>query len=149
MKQTFYQIPIPRKKKPAGKFYKPHDMSVVETFVGEINGLKASDLEERSVRSITKLGGEYEFRVPFVAGRNLPGEAELDFMVDFNGVYQPAQVDGGFAHKAAAQKAEDAVKDAIIDAILGDGYLPVVRIPGDKLQTQDDSDQTWREVLNA
>ena len=149
MKQKVYQIPIPRRKKPKVSFYKPHATSIVETFVGEINGLPASDLEERSARSIAKLGGSYEFRVPFVAGRNLPGEAELDFMVDYNGVYQPAQVDGGFSHKAAAQKAEDAVKDAVIDAILGDGYLPVVRIPGDKLQTQADSDQTWREVLNA
>jgi len=119
-----------------------------ESFVGEIQGMPSSDIEERFGRSLDKSQMLYEFRTANVAGRNLPGEVELDFAVYEGGLTYPIQVDGPFAHKTSAQKNEDDAKDAILnDHLRGTGAFPVRRIPGDKLETQEMSDSVVKELF--
>lgn len=119
-----------------------------ETFSGEIQGLKASDLEERFARSWDKRGYGYDFRTANVVGRNLPGEVELDFSVDLKWAVQPVQIDGLIGHKTAEQKAEADAKDAILnDELRGTGALPVIRIAEYQLVTQELSDRVVDDIL--
>ena len=123
--------------------------SEVEVFTRELQGMKASDIEERSARSMDRRRVGYDFRVAFIAPANMPGEVELDFMVYLDGgMKQPVQVDGEFAHLTASQKAEDRAKDAYLNERLkGEGALPVIRIPQRYLETQEQSNRTWDRVL--
>ena len=119
-----------------------------EVFVGEIQGMPSSDIEERFARSLDRRQMNYDFRTAYVAGRNLPSEIELDFMVYIGGISYPFQIDGAFAHKNASQKSEDAAKDAILDDRLrGTGAFPVRRISGEKLETQEMSDAVVKELF--
>lgn len=121
-----------------------------ENFVGEIQGMPSSDIEERFARSLDKAQMLYEFRAAYVAGRNLQGSVELDFAVYQANLTYPIQIDGAFAHKTAAQKDEDSAKDAILDDRLrGSGAFPVRRIPGDKLDTQEMSDAVVEELFGV
>ena len=117
-----------------------------EMLVGEIQGMRASDLEERFARALDKAGLEYEFRAPFIAGRNLPGEIEVDFLVQ-DGAPQPIQIDGAFTHKSAEQREEDAVKDAILNAHLSGWALPVIRLPDTRLDNQAEANLLVEELF--
>lgn len=119
-----------------------------EDFVGELQGMPSSDIEERFARALDKRQKAYDFRTAYVAGRNLPGEIELDFAVYEGSLMYPIQIDGAFAHKSASQKSEDSAKDAILDDKLrGTGAFPVRRIPGDQLDTQEMTDAIVKELF--
>jgi hypothetical protein len=124
-----------------------------EFFTGQVKGLPASDIEERSANYLDRRGVDYEFRPVYVAGRNLPGSVELDFLVYIGDVMQPVQIDGEFAHFTANQRAEDRTKDAYLnDQLRGSGAFPVIRIPqkrGEKtyLETPAQVAVTWDRVL--
>ena len=68
---------------------------------------------------------------------SIPGqEKEVDFVV-YDGQPQPIEIDGTYAHKSGEQKANDSVRDAILNETLsGYGFLPIIRIPGTELETQ-------------
>jgi len=122
---------------------------VQEILVGWVQGKRATDIEERFARALDKSLeiDSYEFQPSYVAGRNLPGEIRLDFMV-YAGLSYPFQLDGTYAHKTAQQKYEDAIKDAILDSILTPrGVQPVKRIPGDELETQEEADELVAELF--
>lgn len=122
-----------------------------EGLTGLVQGQAASDIEERLARALKKQAAteRFEFQESFAAPRNIPGELRPDFLVYLGGaVIQPLQPDGEFAHKSAAQKESDRVKDALLDELLrGRGALPTVRIPGYELETQADADAWVRENL--
>lgn len=126
----------------------PISPNVTEGFTGQIQGLKASDLEERFARALDKRKNviSYEFRKPFVAGRNMPGEIEVDFSV-YDGSYYPIQIDGEFAHKSAAQRTSDEMKNIVLDGLLKGSAHPVQRIRFDRLQTQEAADHVVREIF--
>lgn len=126
---------------------KPVKFDDKEQLTGYINGMDASDIEERFARALDRLGISYDFRVPMVAGRWMPGEVEVDFMVFDGGQYQPIQIDGMFAHKASAQKATDSAKDAILNEYLKGTAAPVQRIDGDVLETQEETDRLVKELF--
>lgn len=130
---------------PAGKAIRFNES---ENLTGYINGMDASDIEERFARALDREQIKtYEFRVPMVAGRWMPGEVEVDFMVWHAGQYQPVQIDGMFAHKASSQRALDAAKDAILNQYLEGQALPVIRINGDLLDNQDEADKIVKEMF--
>jgi hypothetical protein len=122
--------------------------SASETFVGEIKGWPASDIEERTARSLDKYGWSYEFRNVYNGRRNQSGSVELDFYAEKAGQIQPIQTDGGYAHASSAQKEEDAMKDAILNNELGRyGAKPVIRVPGYELENQAMADAFYRRIL--
>ena len=134
-----YKWKKPPRSPGLGKLNRPQVTNVGEELTGIVQGMGASDIEERFAKALDRAKGEaridgYGFREARVAGRNLPGEVELDFAV-YAGELYPFQIDGGIAHKSAAQKEEDSVKDALLnESIRG---FPVERVPGYLLETQD------------
>ena len=122
-----------------------------EFLSGIVQGLAASDIEERFSRALDKddrvIG--YTFREAVLAGRNLPGQLEVDFMIETaGGEIWPVQVDGEFAHKGASKRQEDALKDTMInDYYRRYGVHPVKRIDGDLLKTQKDANELVKEML--
>ena len=122
-----------------------------EILGGVVQGLPASDLEERWAKALDKLGDAiqyYEFRVPEIAGRNMPGEIEVDFLVHLP-FLQPIQIDGGFSHKSAEQRAEDEYKDAVLNDHLRGMARPVIRVKDFELQSQYGADQKAREIFTG
>lgn len=130
-----------------------------EGLTGFIGSMAASDIEERSYRSISRQKIGLSFRTQFLpldpprviyggGGRNQRGAIEADFFGAVSGLLLAAQVDGEFAHKTAGQREADRKKDAKLNDILsqlGGGY--VVRIPHYYIENQEQSDMTWRQVL--
>jgi hypothetical protein len=126
----------------------PFVQKMDEGLTGLIENWKASDIEERFYRALRKSPNviSNEFRTAEVAGRNLPGEVEVDFMV-FDGQYRPIQIDGEYAHMSAQQREGDRMKDAILNNYTQGWAAPVVRIPGYQLQTQADADRIVKEMF--
>lgn len=119
-----------------------------EEFVGEIQGLPASDLEERFARALHRANLQYAFRQVFGGSRNQSGTTELDFMVYVGPTQYPIQIDGEFAHASGEQKQEDLMKNAILDeALRGTNSQPTRRIPYTLLQTQEDVNRLVRELF--
>ena len=119
-----------------------------EGLTGAVQGEQASDLEERYARSLTKLDKEFSFQYEVYAAGTLPGEAKLvDFVVWDGGVPFPEEVDAAFTHKTAEQKGYDRIRDAIVDDSLSkDGFQPVRRIDGERMNTQEGADQVASEL---
>jgi hypothetical protein len=141
---------IPRKKRvsiPAGSAQKQDEGEVLS---GQIQGQAASDIEERCARALDKddrIFG-YTFREAVISRRNLPGQLEVDFVVYSGSLIYPIQVDGEFAHKGTGKKAEDALKDAMVNNYFKQyGAQPVLRIDGDKLADQSSADKLVKELL--
>jgi len=142
-----FQYKVRKNLPDPGKVDRVQPDKLQETFTGELQGMKASDIEERFARALNKRNIGYEFRVAYIAGRNLPGEVELDFAVSQGSQIFPVQIDGEFAHKSASQKSEDAMKDAILNQRLEGMARPVIRIPGAELETQEMTDRKVKELF--
>ena len=139
---------IARKPLPVGTI--KHE-NIDEMLSGYVAGAEASDIEERFSRALSKserVSG-YLFRDPVISPRYLPGQLEVDFVVEADGVVYPFQIDGEFAHKNTSKKMDDARKDGLVNEYLKYKYnaMPVKRIPGYELQTQDDANKLVRELL--
>lgn len=126
-----------------------------ETADEELTGLigrdAASDIEERFARALYKdarVSG-FSFREPVITARNLPGQLEVDFVVQSGPEIYPIQVDGEYAHKGASKKADDARKDNMVNEYYKQyGARLVQRIDGEKLQNQEDADRLVRSLLS-
>lgn len=108
-----------------------------ELLTGLVQGLPASDLEERFARALDARKLRYRFQWNVATLYSLPGEEKLvDFIVD-DGLYYPVEVDAEFTHKGAQQQQYDKMRDAMVDEALQQyGYMPIQRVPGEKLQDQ-------------
>ena len=129
--------------------------SQAEVFTGSVQGMKASDIEERFARSLSKLEIAFMFRYrisSFLTGnqyltqrrQNEKGEVEIDFLIEGK---PPIFIDGQIGHFYTEWQAdEDVIKSNITDEFMSTlGFPPSVRIPFWKLATQEMSDQTARE----
>jgi hypothetical protein len=128
---------------------RPQIMEDGEVLDKIVQGKRASDLEERFAKALDKNANvsSYEFIVHNVVGRNLPGEVQLDFAV-YAPLLYPIQIDGPFAHKNAAQRENDRMKDAILDEFLkGYAAAPVKRITDERLHTQAQADELVKELF--
>lgn len=75
------------------------------------------------------------FQVSFVAGRNVPGEIRLDFILYTGKAFYPVFIDGLYWHRTAQKRTEDIEDAARIDRILhGTGAKPVQRIPDSEVE---------------
>jgi hypothetical protein len=133
----------------------------VEGLTQTVQGKRASDIEERFARALD--GNErvegYDFIVHQITGANLPGEAQLDFLVTSGGQQYAVQIDGEFAHKSAEQRAGDAVQDARLSEALGNviaapapvAGIPIngliARVPGLLLEDQAAADAIVEELF--
>jgi len=145
--QKPYKYKLPRKQA-AWPVNRIEGFTDAEVLSGTVKGWPASDLEERFARGLDKLGDViqgYAFRVPYIAGRNLPGEIEVDFLV-YLPEPLPVMVDGQYSHRSAEQKTKDAENDAILNDHLMGVALPVRRVKDFELQDQEMADATAREV---
>jgi len=118
-----------------------------EVLTGYVKGRQASDIEERFARALYNTGKDFDFQQEFMTPHSIPGqEKEIDFVVRV-GQPQPIELDGMFAHKSAEQRANDVVRDAILNETLEKyGYLPIIRIPGTELETQEDTLAVVEEI---
>lgn len=134
-----------------------------EQLVGSINGLKASDIEERWARGVAKLPEwSYQFRArisPLThkvtsVMRNLPGELELDFLMAKGTTVLPILIDGEIGHFYSAwQRDVDEKKTiAINQAMTSYKALPAIRVPQRKdelwrLSSQEYTDKLVKDIL--
>lgn len=122
-------------KMPRGAVF---DIDSGESLVATVQGKQATNIEALFAVALDFYELEYEFRKTFMAPSSQPGSIELDFLV-YHGLLHPFQLDGTFAHKSAAQKSRDRDRDAVLNQrLMPMGAIPIVRIPGDKLQTVED-----------
>ena len=148
MKQFRYKIRrIARREMPFGQIRR---IRADEGLTGFIYGSPASDIEERFARALdhdTRITG-YSFREPVISPRSLPGQLEVDFVIQMGPVVYAIQIDGEIAHKGAAKKADDARKDILVNEFMKQyGAKPVIRVDGEKLATQEDADKLVRSLL--
>jgi len=142
-----YKYKLPKKPAEPRALNRLSEDSAQEILTGLVQGKTASDIEERFAKSLYRRNIRFEFQVSFIAGMNMPGEIRLDFLIIDNFV-QPVQIDGEFAHKTSEQKARDNWNDAILnDRLVGTGALPVIRIDGEYMQTQEDSNKELDKIL--
>lgn len=126
-----YKIRKPRvAKTPKGTY--PVPVTEKEILTGEVQGKKATDIEERLSRALEVKGIAYQFQTSYIAKMSLPGEVRLDFLVFQEGLYYPIQVDGEFSHKSATQKARDRDRDAVLNHRLYGLAQPIARVPSDE-----------------
>ena len=131
-----------------------------EVLSGQIGGMKASDIEERTARALDKLEIPFEFRVRLSSdalGRrqlthefaNIRGEIEIDMLCDRNGQITPIFVDGQIAHYMTPYQRETDQAKAAATNDFGRrfGWREAVRIPFWKLQNQDMANRTIRDLL--
>ena len=138
---------IPRKPLPAGNIQQEGPEEILS---GYIRGAEASDIEERFARALEAVRhvDNYEFRMPVISGRGLPGQLEIDFVVTLGALVYPFQIDGEYAHKGISKRMDDNRKDVLVNQYMQRyGAKPVMRIDGEKLQTQEMADQLVKELI--
>lgn len=131
-----------------------------EQLTGQVQGKKASDLEERFASYLDRHDIPYEFRVrltPLLNGArklsgvftNLLGEVEIDFLTYPNQA-QPIMIDGFIAHFYATwMKDRDEEKTRVVDDFgKGQGWKETVRVPFTKLINQEMTDNTARDIFH-
>jgi hypothetical protein len=120
----------------------------IEELTGIVQGQKASAIEERFAKALTNAGLGFVFQFEVEAPTTIPGQENvIDFIVDRQ---WPTEIDGLISHKTAADKAQDQVRDAILNDVLSeDGYQPIQRIPGYELETQQQAETAVRERFYA
>ena len=137
----------PRRGKPKPK----------EFFTGQVQGKKASELEERFARSLDRARLGYNFRMRIDPQGSLTqmitnelGEVEIDFMVYEGWRMYPVQIDGEIAHFHGAWEQErDRNKDDIVNDVIGKmGGAKVMRIPFFEIWTEYDSDLKAKRLIN-
>lgn len=137
----------PSKDLPFGQIQK---VKKAEYLSGYVFGMKASDIEERFAKALSKEKRvtEFQFRVPVINQRNLPGQLEVDFIATSGASVYVFQVDGEMAHKGYGKKQDDMRKDVLVNQHMKRyNAFPVKRIDGNSLSTQEQADQTVRELI--
>lgn len=132
-----------------------------EVLTGVVQGKSASDLEERMCRAWDKLKVGYWFRERISslalgerrltqAMANLPGELEIDQLVDLNPI-TPVMEDGEISHfMTPYQRLQDEERTAAINDFGRKlGWREVVRIPFTEIKTQEEADGVARRIQNG
>lgn len=131
-----------------------------EILTGAVDGMKASDLEERVYRALAKLEIPSQFRVRITSEAlgmqrltrqfaNIRGEVEIDFLCDRGGLTYPIFVDGQIAHFFTPYQADADREKANIANDFGRafGWHESIRLPFWQLLDQDMTDRTVRNIF--
>lgn len=140
---------------PPAKEYDLND----EVLTGYVQGMDASDIEERFARALNTSQLPYGFRVQIMnaggnpiivnqADRNSLGVVEVDFLVDKYGTFYPFNIDGEYSHKTSVQREADAEKDRKLNELLKVwNAQPMARVPYYQLDNQENANRVIREIL--
>jgi len=145
-----YQLKVPRAEAPEDMPLNRVEIpSEEEGLTGFVNEWEASDIEERFARALWKNENPFTFREHFFGPtRTTPGAVEVDFLVWVGSEIYPVFTDGAYSHKSQAQRSEDKIKDARFDEYGRNiGLNPSVRISGEKLQTQEETNEVVKEMF--
>jgi len=131
-----------------------------EVLSGQVQGMHASDLEERVAKALDKMEISFEFRVRITSQAlgnqrlthqfaNVRGEAEIDMLCDVGGQSVPIFVDGQISHHYAPWQADqDKLKTEMTDEFGKQfGWRESIRIPFWQLIDQEMTDRTVRDAL--
>lgn len=148
-----YMYSIPHQKATEFGLNRLDEISPLEDskpLTGFVNGVIASDLEERFARGLSSAGLQFHFqyRVP-VAG-SLPGKDKIvDFLVE-KGFYYPVEIDGLIAHRTTAQMGRDLIREILLNqAFFRRGIYPIRRVKWWQLETQEMADRLVRELFGG
>ena len=119
-----------------------------EALTGFVNGQEAPEIEERFANALRGKGLAFSYQVVLPTGYQIPGQLNtIDFVIH-EGMDYPVEIDGDWVHKNGSQRDRDLIRDAIINAQMGSqGWRPVERVPGHRLETQDDANKTVEELF--
>jgi len=143
-----YKYKKPKKWKQSTNLNRIKPSPTDEGLTGAVKNEPASEYEERFARALHKKKLPYYFQTVLPTGFQIPGQLNtIDFLVTV-GSEQPIEIDGDWVHKNGSQKDRDLVRDAIINAqMMPQGWMPILRVPGYKLETQEDADKTVEEMF--
>ncbi len=131
-----------------------------EVLSGTVQGMDASDIEERFARGLDRLEIPFEFRARITSDAlgerqltrefaNVRGEIEIDMLCYSDGRATPVMVDGQISHyMTPAQAEEDRIKTNVVNEFgTRLGWREAVRVPFWKLVNQDMADRTVRDIF--
>jgi hypothetical protein len=115
---------------------------------GFVRGQQASDNEEKFAKAMAGENREYIFQYYIPTRFQIPGQANsVDFM-DTTEVWTPIEIDDNYTHKSGAQRAEDQMRDQILNQEFAEeGINPIVRIPVTGEETVEDFMRIIREIF--
>ena len=144
-----FKFPRRTKRRPYIQRTRPEFAKTPEELYGWVNGLSATQGEERFYRAMAKLASvrNIGFRIPVGAPRGMPGWKELDFFVETYTGYRAIQIDGiDYVHRGTSE--EDIIRDLITMKYLAPYNIGIVlHVRADQLLTQEDADKVARRIL--
>lgn len=116
---------------------------------GYVNGVRATNIEERFARALKKHGLRYRFQVRFATAVSLPDhERVVDFVV-YHGLRYPVEVDGEYAHSTNAREAADAIREELLNEVFRWRSMPPLRrVKWWQLETQAQADAAVGELFS-
>lgn len=115
-----------------------------EVLTGYVQGMKATDLEERWAQAATAEGMSFRFQVSYFESMGTAGEYRLDFLMYGLGMPRPVQIDGQFAHGTIGKQQNDWLKDAYFYSRLRGEVKRVLRVPWYNITNVDQARQIIR-----
>lgn len=117
-----------------------------EGLTGIVRGKKASDLEERFARALSKYRVRFDYQVLVMTAISVPHqEKEVDFIVG----RQPVNVHGYIGHfHTIGQRSKDIIRDLHVnEALMPLGFMPIITITAKELGRQEDADMFVRRTF--
>lgn len=116
---------------------------------GYVNGVKATNIEERFARALRRHGLRYRFQVEFRTAVSLPGRARVVDFVVYHGLRYPVEVDGEIAHSTGEQEAADRVREELLNEVFRWKCMPPMRrVKWWQLETQAQADAVVRDMFD-
>ena len=142
-----FQYKVPKFDRP-GRARRIEREKEDEGLTSYVNGEPASEIEERFARALRKTQYRFDFQYEVNTTFSLPHQQRFIDFVIYLPPPMPIEIDGGIAHKTIEDKEADRIRDATIDdALRSYGFIPIERIDGDKLLTQEDADAVVSDLF--
>ena len=135
------------------KSLKPKFANEPEQLSGQVDGMPASDLEERFIKAARKHPSVKQaiFRLTLGAPKGMPGWLELDVLMDTTLGYRAIEIDDmSFIHKGEGERQEALLKDMRrLESLkhYGINLSQVEHVPHTKLETQADANRWMQENI--
>ena len=146
-----FQYPKTRQEKLKLEFYR--DVAAKEILSGFVQGLSASDLEERLALALDEFGVKYTFQFEVDSAYSLPSEGRLiDFVINDAGTFIPLEPGATFTHGTPSQKERDRARQQVLNPILQSmGIVPLgtlqYELPLDRPTSVEDARRLLSEML--